>query len=491
LFNPEYKITPEWLFILATEYMGYKDFGVLHQFLCERLCEPRKHTLRLFMLPRGFFKTSLFSYTHNVALALENPDIRVLQVSGVLANAKAMVANIGKFFTHNELFRDRFKDYCPKNAESPETKWTESVITLPNRTAHHAEGTFEAFGADSTIVSRHYDYMKFDDLVTDENSTTREQMDKIINFFEECQALSDRRGHTPVDVFGTTWDDGDLYAHLQGKENIEIVKIPATYGKHKGIILPFDEGESIFPERYSTDDLKIFEKEDPHTYAMFYELDPVPYGDRTFTDFTYYEELPGEWDSYRKFMTVDPAPTKNPTSSYSAINITATDDKNYYVVLSWRDKLNPNELIDNIWKFYFDYNCEMLGIESYVYQVALVHWLQERLMNDPDNKYMRIVELKHRGQSKNDHIAALAPYVNLGKYKFKKSQTTLIHALSRFPKAKWKDEADAMAYQLQLVKPSSLNEAKPEVPWNSLYAWKKRMKKLKDYRDKASYYVGN
>ena len=488
------EITPQFLYTLATEYLGFKEFSTLHKYLCERLCKPREHYIRMWLLPRGFFKTSLFTYTHNTALALADPNVRILQVSGVLANAKAMVSKIGKTFTHNELFRDKYPDYCPKNAETPNTKWTEATITLPNRTAHHAEGTFEAMGVDSTIVSRHYDYMKFDDLVTPENSTTKDQLQKIIDFFEECQALADRRGFTPVDVYGTTWDDGDLYAYLKEKPGIEVITVPATYQKGRkktvGINLPYKEGETIFPERYPTQDLKQFEKDDPHTYAMFYDLDPVPLGDRTFTDFTYYDDLPGAYNEYRKFMTVDPAPTKNPTSSYSAISITAASKINMYVLLSWRDKINPNILIDKMWDFYFKYECEAIGIETDVYQIALKYWLMERMTQDEDHRFMKIVELKARGKVKEDRIAALSPYVNTGKIKFKKNQKDLVWELSRFPKASTRDLADALAYQLYIFKPSLYKNTEKERP-GSLDMWKRRMGKMKDHHRLAGHYIGH
>jgi hypothetical protein len=502
-----YEISASWIYTLATQYLGFKDFGVLHKYLCQRICEPRQAQVRLILIPRGFFKTSLFTYAHSTALVLNDPNIRILQCSGVLANASAMVTKFGKIFTHNELFRDRFKDFCPKNPENPDTKWTERAIYLPNRTSHHAEGTMEAFGLDSTIVSRHYDYMRFDDIVTDENCTTKDQLDKVIKFVKECFGLCDDRMKTPVDIIGTTWDDGDLYAHylekfknslIAGVEpDVDVIRIPAKYYKSPdlknekdlnkftiGITLPFDEGESIFAERYTTEDLKKIEKEDPETSAKFYDLDPVPMGDRTFTDFTYYQYLP---EGTRRFMTVDPSHTENPTSHPSSINITAVDnEKNMYCMLSWKDRIAPDKFIDKIWEFYFAYECEKIGIEAYVYQKVLNYWLYERIINDPENRHMRIVELKHKKkQSKEDHIAALAPYVNTGKYKFLKSQTSLVYSLSRFPKAKERDEPDAAAYQLHLVKPSNFKKVKKENP-NSLNAWKKRIERYEN-RNNSSY----
>lgn len=504
----ENKITPKWLYTLATEYLGFKDFGLLHKYLCERICEPRRAQIRLILIPRGFFKTSLFTYTHNTALALENPNIRILQCSGVLPNAKVMVTKWGKTFTHNEVFRDRFKEYCPKNPENPETKWNEASIYLPNRTTHHAEGTMEAFGADSTIVSRHYDYMKFDDIVTPENCTTIDQMNKIIKFVKESFGLCDNRSLTPIDIIGTTWDDGDLYAHYLKKyydalkanvpSSVEVIKIPATYQKKAGntigITLPFKENESIFPERLNTSVLRQIEKDDPETYAKFYNLDPVPVGDRTFTSFSYYSELPGDISNYRKFMTVDPAPTKDPTSCFSAINITAADsDKMMFCLLSWRDRVAPDKLMDKIWELYFAYECEAVGIEAYVYQNALKYWLEERIMNNKENLFMKVEELKHNGKSKEDHIAGLAPYVNSGRYKFLESQTTLTYSLSRFPKSKDRDESDAAAYQLAMVKASNYNSKfqMKEILPNSLMAWKKRIDKIRNLSRNNSLFVGN
>ncbi len=499
-----YPITPQWLFTLATEYLGFKDFGRLHKYLCNRICEPRKAQVRLILIPRGFFKTSLFTYAHNIALALENPNIRILQCAGVLDNSKVMVTKIGKYFTHDESFRDRFKDFCPKNPENPETKWTEKSIHLPNRTTHHAEGTFEAFGADSTIVSRHYDFIKFDDIVTPENTTTYDQLRKIIRFVLESFGLCDNRMTTPVDIIGTTWDDGDLYAHYlqkyfdsikaEIKPTLDVIKIPATYqkvsGNTIGITLPFKENESIFPERYSTKELNALEKDDPETYAKFYQLDPVPLGDRTFNEFTYYDDLPGDLSQYRKTMTVDPSHTENPTAHYSAINITATDnEKTMFCLLSWRDRIAPDKLLDNIWNFYFDYDCDEIGIESYVYQKVLKYWLYERIINDKEHRLMKIIELKHKGKNKEDHVAGLSPYVNTGQYRFLKSQTTLVYSLSRFPKAKSRDEADAAAYQLYLVKASGYKEVKKEDP-NSLNAWKRRIKRMRGLSERANMYIG-
>jgi len=59
------------------------------------------------------------------------------------------------------------------------------------------------------------------------------------------------------------------------------------------------------------------------------------------------------------------------------------------------------------------------------------------------------------------------------------NQKTLTFQLERFPKAKDRDEADCAAYQLLLVKPGSVSVVKHENP-NSLNAWKRRIKKMRN-----------
>jgi len=469
---------PQLILTIAKSYLGYNDFGKLHKFLAARICEPRKHQVRMILIPRGFFKTSFLTISYSVAQAIIDPNIRILMCSENYSNASAWVSTIGRLFTENENFRIKYPDYCPKNPGNPDTKWTNDCIILPNRTKYYGEGTFEAMGLDSTIVSRHYSYMKFDDLVSDKNITNKEQLDKVIKFFEESKGLCDIRHKTPIDVVGTTWDDSDLYDYLSRKKNVEIIKVPAQYNKERttGIKLPFKKGESIFPERVSTEDLTEIEKDDPDTFAKFYALDPVPRSTKVFKNFEYYAHLPGKLEDYRKFMTVDPAHTDNPTANYSAIVICAVSEDKRYVLLTWRDRVTPGKFVDKMEELYYKYNCEKIGIETDVYQIALKYWLYERMIKA--DKYMKIIELKARGKAKDDRISALEPYVNTGQIIFARDQQDLVYELDRFPKARTKDLADCLAYQLEISKyKSAPGKEKRKESRNSLFAWKRRMKR--------------
>ena len=238
-----YKRNP---YILAKDLLGFKDLtpNFHYRYVCKKIMAPREKLIRLWLIPRGFFKTTILTITDCVRLQLNNPGIRILIVSGVLANAVSMVKLIGHQYLSNKRFRTLFPRWCPVKPHAPETTWKGDEIHIPNRGGKPVmEGTFEAFGPESTLTSRHFDYIKFDDLVTRENSTTRGQINKVKDFYKAVFPLRDNP-QTPIDVIGTTWDDYDLYMDMQQDEEVEVIKVSAII-----------DGKSTFPERYPYEEL--------------------------------------------------------------------------------------------------------------------------------------------------------------------------------------------------------------------------------------------
>src|SRR3972149_7755341 len=121
------------LFYLATRILGFDKMTPWHKNLAEKFCEKRKKNIRLWLLPRGHFKTSLFTVAGSVFYLLNDPSERILISSAVLANSKDMVSEIGDIFIRNELFRILYPEWCPENQKMPDTTWTKAQIELPNR----------------------------------------------------------------------------------------------------------------------------------------------------------------------------------------------------------------------------------------------------------------------------------------------------------------------------------------------------------------------
>jgi hypothetical protein len=238
-------------YLLAKDLLGFKDLTVNFHYknICKKMDEPRKKHIRLWLIPRGHFKTTILTITQSIKLQLNNPSIRIAIISSVLSNAEDMVTAIGFPYLTNERFRMLFSEFCPKKPQSPETTWTKQEIHIPNRGGRPVlEGTFEAFGADSTTTSRHFDHLIIDDLVTRENTTTRDQMNKVREMWKSIFPLRNDPD-TPIDVIGTRWDDYDLYGDLEKDPDIELIKFPSYTKDADG------NNVSMWPERYPMEEL--------------------------------------------------------------------------------------------------------------------------------------------------------------------------------------------------------------------------------------------
>jgi len=473
-------------YFLAKDLLGFKDLTPTfhYKYICKKLGEPRQKLIRLWLIPRGFFKTTILTVTHSIQLQLNKPNIRILIVSGVLANSVSMVSLIGHQYLTNKRFRILFPEWCPAKPQAPETTWKGNEIHLPNRGGRPVmEGTFEAFGPDSTLTSRHYDYIKMDDLVTRENSTTKDQMDKIKDFYKAIFPLRDNP-QTPIDVIGTRWDDYDLYGDLERDPDVEVIKVPAIMNK-----------KATFPERYSLQDLnkiKRDKKMGSYLFSCLYLLDPIPQEDAIFKEkwFKYFR-LDGtgqnilRYDDKIKlpightFMSVDGAITEG-KNDYSAIVITTTDfEKNIYVLETWFKQVDPMTLMDEMIRLYFKWKCIKLAVQKTILEKMLVFYLKEKMRRE--KFWMNIIPLKdNTTQNKEYLIKSLQGWYESGAiYHIEGIKgDELEEELLRFPKARHDDVADALQMQQEIIFPSSKISPARNYDRNSLHSWKKRLKRV-------------
>lgn len=478
-----YKENP---YILAKDLLEYKDLtpDFHFKYMCKKLMEPRKKNIRLWLIPRGFFKTTVLTITHSIQLQLNDPWIRILIISGVLANAASMVSAIGNVYLTNKRFRTLFSEYCPTKPHAPETTWKSTEIHIPNRGGKPVmEGTFEAFGPESTLTSRHYDYIKMDDLVTRENSTTRDQMEKVKTFYKAIFPLRDNP-HTPMDIIGTRWDDFDVYGDLEDDPDVEVIKIPAVINKR-----------STFPERYPLQELhkiKSSKKMGSYLYSCLYMLDPIPQEDAIFKEkwFKYFRissdgiAILRLEDKIRlpigsTFMTLDGAITEG-KNDYSAIVITTTDfEKNIYVLETWFKQVDPMRLMDEMIRLYFKWKCMKLALQETILEKMLKFYLKEKMRRE--KFWMNIIPLKKNTEQNKEYlIKSLQGWYESGCIYHLESMRgeELEDELLRFPKARYDDVADALQMQQEIILASSKTAAVREYDRNSLHAWKRRLKKV-------------
>ncbi len=488
--------------------MTDKGFA-LHKKLAEKCLEPRKKPIRLWLVPRGFYKTSLLTVGHTIQLLLDDPSHRIMIGSAVLANAKDMVSEVGDVFIRNDLFRNLYQEHCPENPKMPETTWTKAQIELPNRGDFtKMEKSVEAHGSDTSVVSRHYTYMKFDDLVAPGYYETPELRKNMMAYIKACLSLRDVPD-TPIDFIGTRWHDDDAYGTIEKWDDVETIKIPAVYVEDNVRV-------SIFPEFYPISVLDNLKKnQGSYIYSALYMLDPVPEEDqlfktswwvhydwvKEFDEGTGFQKMRREDDGVivpvgHRFMTVDPAKTEG-KGDYTAIIVITTDkENNWYILDMWRGQVNPMAVADKVIDMAYYWFPQETGIESVAYQQMLKLYIEEKMARE--GIVLSVKEIKASTKlTKEMKIKSVQPLFESKCIYFPRGHALtpiLKEELERFPAGKTDDMADALQMQRELVFPSNVSATKSKDP-GSLDAWKERLKKwhknkTKFFRDYEARFKG-
>ncbi len=244
-------------------------------------------------------------------------------------------------------------------------------------------------------------------------------------------------------VIQTRWHDDDLAGRilaLEGK-GWDVVSMPAI-----------DGDKALWPTKYSLEDLlSIKGSIGPEEFSCLYQQQPLNLENAEFKKsyFKYYkdDECPG---NLRIYTTVDPAISKKDSADYSAIvTVGVTPDNHKFILEVTKAKLDPSELINEIFNHIDKYSPSILGIESVAYQQALNHFL--KLEFQKRNNFTRIEEI-HQRFDKEVRIRGLIPHYSNGTIWHRQGTwcSGLEEELLRFPVGTHDDQIDALAMQLPL-----------------------------------------
>jgi predicted phage terminase large subunit-like protein len=402
--------------------------------------------------------------------------------------AKRFVIAMKNHFESNELLQKSYGDFVGKN------EWREDYFTVSKKTSKEKEPTVSCAGVEVPSVGMHFDLIIMDDLVSLDNVTTKEQMDKVIDFYKYSLNLLEPQGK--LIVIGTRWNFNDLYNHiLENEGHMFNVLRQGAYN---------DDGSLWFPQRLTKEFLDGKKtSQGSYIFACQYLNDPVDDESATFKKswihyFSMREKLliPEEHDETQPvfrlddcnlYMTVDPAISQAKHADFTGISITAVDpEQRKFVVHAKKYKIQPKEMIDEIFRLWKKYEKNLLeiGIEVSVFQVMLKDYLLNEMRGR--KQYLPIVELKPvAGKKKETRIRALQPEFENGMIYIRPEMTDLEDELLRFPVGQHDDILDSLAYQTGMWFAPSITK-KTEIPVGS-FNWV-RNKILK--ANKNPFYIG-
>jgi len=153
------------------------------------------------------------------------------------------------------------------------------------------EATITAFGVNSMPTGSHFPIIKFDDLVTPENTNTEDLIRQTRDDYGMVRSSILQQEGANLQICGTIYNDADLHRDMERSGQYRIYKRPA---------IDPESGDCLWPEQFSHEVLEAIRR-DPsvgeYIFSCQYLLDPVPSEEDAFFNLVNFPEYEG-WPSF-------------------------------------------------------------------------------------------------------------------------------------------------------------------------------------------------
>jgi len=253
------------LFFFGREVVG-NEFIVphVHGELAKWLCSPERERVKVIggvetksklvmvLLPRDSLKTTFLSAIYPLWRIVNNPDIRILIDSESRDLSKMILKNIKDTIDNCKPLRAIWGDF---NGQANGLTWNLEGIRVNGRTDYKAkEDTVETSGIDVAVTGRHYPLIILEDLHSERNTKSREQIQKVKDHIQLMMPLLENGGE--MIVVGTRWSDDDSYDWIttikdDNNQPLFDTFIHSAYN---------DDGSAYYPERNNLASLALKKK---------------------------------------------------------------------------------------------------------------------------------------------------------------------------------------------------------------------------------------
>ena len=432
---------------LCKGIMGYKDWSNnldLHDAISAHIRKPSK--FKLFLIPRDHLKSSIITKGGAIQRMLNNPNIRILIANNTWDNARKFLGSIQMYLAQGNMLSQSFGNFVGKGMI-----WNKDEIVIKQRTTILDAPTIATTGLEKEQTSQHYDLIIADDLVARENVSTPEQRQKVKDYINSLMALLEPEGE--LWVVGTRWSQDDAYGDLIDEGIWDVMQRSCFKGN--------DNKEPIFPEKFSLEKLQFLRtKMGPVMFSCWYLNNPISEEGADFKRDQIRFYVPGTPHPGSLYLAVDPAMSLGKDADYSGGIVGGMfPDRKIRIVDFFRKKLQPGDLIEEIFKMVKKWRLHRVGVESFMFQKTLHHFIKEKMRET--KIFFSVDELGRRNTgrgepilSKEARIRLLQPYFEQGLIEVRSDMTEFVDELLSFPRGKNDDLIDATAWLLQKLNPS-------------------------------------
>lgn len=413
-------------------------------------------------LPRGHLKSHIITKGWTIQQILRNPNIRILIVNATEDNAVKFMRSIERYIGKGSLLEKIYGRF-----ES--SVWNQNELIVSGRTEILDAPTLMAAGLQKTLTSQHYDIIIADDLVEPDNARTKEQREKVHDFYLSLFDLLEPKGK--LVVIGTRYHQDDLYARILEENDTHhnwSVFVRSCYNS---------DGSIIFPEKFTQAQLDDIKKKSFYHFSTQYLNNPIDPENADFKrdQVKYYDPTTAHPGSL--YLTIDPAIALSRDADYSAMVVAGMfGDRRIRVVDAIHKRLIPSELVDEVFNLVKKWRLHRVGIETFAFQKTLKYDIQRKQRET--GLFFSIDELgkRHSGRgeqvlSKEARIRRLQPYFEQGLVEIRADMQALKDELLAFPRGKHDDLIDALSYQLDYLVPSLNQTPKESEAAHGSMAW--------------------
>jgi predicted phage terminase large subunit-like protein len=438
-------------YFFCKNVMGFKDlYEPLHRPLCEFIANPDSKR-KMILIPRGHFKTTIGSISYPIWKLLRNREERIglMSVTSDLAedHLRELIMKIDDTRT-----QALYSHKLPPSSTWPLRRGFE--YRCPRRGSKVGPSLY-ACGVESSETGRHFSTIIIDDMVNDQNTRNRAQLERIWDWFSRQGSVLDSDGEFLV--LGTRWHWGDPYGRLQEKKDWEKMILSATT----------KSGSLIFPTVFSKEFLEEKRRDQgDYRYSCFYENNPSgaglnPFDIKRFSWVDYRERHP---DAHR-YLLIDPATTTNEWSHPTGIVIgdALAKEKTFVVTECIREKLEPDSLVNRIIGLCKKHDPYEIVIEADSAHKIFVSWLKREFAKKKLSYHIHSMKNPVKIGRETRTINTLQPRVHNGEVVFADNmigREMLLEEFQSFPRGKSDDLVMALSAVLVVTYPRGYEKPK-------------------------------
>lgn len=505
--NDLYFLCRSVLVTLEDSGYGYNDlYAPTHKTICDFVQRNALPGHKLLILtPRGWVKSYVITIGWTLQRLLNNlvAGRREHQIisNATLPNAKVFLEKIKHNLQYNELLRGLFREYLPEKMETQAEKWTLDEMQLKGN-------LIETGSVEGNLVSRHYKTMINDDLVNKENSATKDQLLKTLDWWRLSQSLLLSDG---IEInIGTRWAYDDLYGYFI--ENF--IQPPKDYYKGKAItelhngkyhLLQMDcwenpekETGSTFPTLFPEEKLKELQKQLGDRFNGQYRNDPLSKGTNPFNPDWFRRWAPGELPPVRNtLMIIDPSGKAQVDSDYTGIVVIhLTSSKKGLIDYGKRHLITDRRLAEWIIFNAPKWRPDQIAIEDNKFRVIyellellIPQYIRMGRIPEDELEYVKtlpyiLIEVSSKGRPKPVRIRNVTGMFENGTFMLPyKDAEDLEEEMIRYPSMR-DDVVDAIAYTMDLLQFPSVT-ALPKLPAQHMSAEEKESIEWDKIREEA------